>query len=557
MRWTRYLAALLLMVSIARGQDALRVGVAGHAFDHLGAISEQAPAAAANGATIIYASGVGGLGYDGLPQADQFARATAAASAYVKQSKAAGIQLAIGYVCATSIVKIDSFDRNWPAELRAKLTSAPSTWLQQDRDGKPLASWYGGDYRPACMNNPDWRTYEKFIVRAQLESGHDGIFFDNPTVHPQGCYCEYCMAKFGQFIDTNGSPHELRKLAIDRPKDFMRFRGTTASDFMAEMRAYARTIKPDALITCNNSLNSADAFFSQCRTYGYNIFEMSKIEDLVIVEDMESQPRTRADGSTVEYGPAYQMLRAIAHGKPLVAVTLADGDYHTPANLMRLATAEAAAHGASYLSWPTWPAEQRDKMIAAVRPEADLLREHADLLNDTKPCVDALLVLPFQRWVDSADCPELGTARALAAANVQFEVVCEEDLEKATAEHPKATVIRSGDGDPLLKLKKRVIAVEKQPRLRAIVRQKDAITIVHLLNLDVRKASSFEDKVSPAANVEIRLRCDREVKSVEALTADKDATGGVVAFKVDREGDVAIVHLTVPLVSVSTMLILK
>jgi len=37
------------------------------------------------------------------------------------------------------------------------------------------------------MNHPDWRTYERFMVRQQLESGCDGIFFDNPTVHPQGC----------------------------------------------------------------------------------------------------------------------------------------------------------------------------------------------------------------------------------------------------------------------------------------------------------------------------------------------------------------------------------
>src|SRR5206468_9215682 len=121
------------------------------------------------------------------------------------------------YVCATSIVKLESFDRNWTADFRAQFSSAPGNLLQQDRDGKPMASWYGGDYRPACMNNPNWRAYEKFIVRQQLEAGHDGIFFDNPTVHPQGCYCEYCMMKFSRFLNGESVKLDLaalRKLAV-------------------------------------------------------------------------------------------------------------------------------------------------------------------------------------------------------------------------------------------------------------------------------------------------------------------------------------------------------
>ena len=53
------------------------------------------------------------------------------------------------------------------------------------------------------MNNPDWRNYEEFMVRQQLETGHDGIFFDNPTVHPQGCYCPHCMERFDAFPASN------------------------------------------------------------------------------------------------------------------------------------------------------------------------------------------------------------------------------------------------------------------------------------------------------------------------------------------------------------------
>ncbi len=220
-------------------------------------------------------------------------------------------------------MKLDRFDTNWTSEFRAQFSTPPAAWLQQGADGKELPSWYGGDYRSACMNNPDWRTYEKAVVRLQIESGHDGIFFDNPTTHPQGCYCKYCMLKFRRLLSDEGVadlPAEnevdaLRKLAGARSRDFLRVRAATASDFMAELRAYARSINPTALITCNNSLNAPEVLFSQCRTYGYDIHAMSRVEDLVVVEDMVSQPRTLAGGQTVEYGPSYELLRAIAHGK--------------------------------------------------------------------------------------------------------------------------------------------------------------------------------------------------------------------------------------------------
>src|SRR5439155_5640070 len=201
----------------------LQVGIAGHAFDHLGSIGGQAEAAAASGANILYVTGLGAFGYQGLPSAEEFIEQRQKAEAYLRNAKRSGIRLAIGYVCATSIVKLETFDKNWPAELRAQLHSPPSDWRQQDRSGHPLPSWYGGDYQPACMNNPDWRAYEKFIVRQQLEAGCDGIFFDNPTVHPQGCYCPHCMEKFAQFLKREGSTGDLaalRDLAVAHSSAF-------------------------------------------------------------------------------------------------------------------------------------------------------------------------------------------------------------------------------------------------------------------------------------------------------------------------------------------------
>src|SRR5262245_55546012 len=148
---------LLGVVATAETPPQLRLGRAGHAFDHLGNIGEQAEAAAASGSTIIYATGLGSAGYFGLPPQSEFKSLSEKVSAYNRAAKSRGIELSMGYLCATSIVKLDTFDKNWTPEFRAQFETRPAEWRQQYRNGKPLASWYGGDYQPACMNNPDWR----------------------------------------------------------------------------------------------------------------------------------------------------------------------------------------------------------------------------------------------------------------------------------------------------------------------------------------------------------------------------------------------------------------
>ena len=591
-----YLDDLQYSAAAPKELRELRVGIAGHAFDHLGGIGDQAEAAVASGANIIYPGGLGALSYEGLPKAEGLEIARAKASDYLRHAKAGGVKLAIAYVCSTSIVKLATFDQNWSKELCAQFATPPAQWLQQDREGRPLPSWYGGDYLPACKNNPDWRTYEKFMVKLQLTLGNDGIFFDNPTVHPQGCYCEHCLKKFAGFLANEGTTIELpandrtlflRQLATTRARDFLRFRATIARDFLTEMRSYARTIKPDALVTCNNSLNTSDALFSQSRTLGYNIYEMSKAEDFVVVEDMATQPRVLPDGSVAEYGPTYEMLHAISHGKPVVACTLAEGDYHTAPNLVRLAMAEAAAHRASYLAWPTWPENVRQRMASTIRPQADFLRENASLLNETTPAAEALLFLPFRRWVDTADCQPQKIASALSRANVQFEVVCEDDLAARLHAKPRTVLLaesqsvflpsenatldqfkRDGGkvvwtaGDNWLTeyqsvAGKPAVAVQAPATIRAVVCDQPRKRIVHLLNLNVQRLSSFEDTVNPAADVRLQIRVPFAPQSVKAISADPDATHGPVKFTVVREGNEDSLDVTIPSLVISTILVIE
>ena len=576
---------------------ALRVGRAGHAFDHLGAFGNQAEAAAASGATIIYASGVGGLGYEGLPPAAALSAVCTGISDYNRQAKKHGIELSIGYICATSIVKLDTFDKNWSADFRARFKTPPAEWRQQDRQGRPLASWYGGDYQPACMNNPDWRAYEEFIVETQLKTGHDGIFFDNPTVHPQGCYCPHCMEKFATFLqdsevapvpsapDSPGRTEEIRKLADAHPKEFLRFRCTIARDFLAHVRTLARTINPAALITCNNSLNLPQVFYSQCRGMAYNIEEMSKTEDLVVVEDMATQPRIEANGQTVEYGPMYKQLHAISHGKPVVACTIVGGDYHTAPNLVRLAMAEAAAHNASYLSWPTWPEDQRERMIATIRPQADFLREWEELLNDASPRADVVLFAPFRRWLETDQCVATKLAAALTRANIQYRVDSDDDYDPTKAgtsgfvlliesrsilspnelasvesfERAGGHVVAADGADWLtavLQSIKPSVEVEGPPAVRVLVRDQPKRSIIHLYNLNAERLSSFDDRVIPAADITLKVRVPfKEVRSLTIQTADRDGADGDLAFSTEPTETGTVLKFTVPRLNISALVV--
>jgi hypothetical protein len=496
-------------------------------------------------------------------------------------------------------VKLDTFDKNWTDEFRAQFKTKPAEWRQQDRQGKALVSWYGGDYQPACMSNPDWRAYQRAMVRQSLETGHDGIFFDNPTVHPQGCYCDHCMHKFEPLIaaELRNAPEyqtglsltqATRQYAISHPKDFLRFRSTIARDFLDDIRRYARTIKPNALITCNNSLNAPSVFYSQCRTHGYNIHEMSKVEDFVVVEDQNTQPRTEANGQTIEYGPTYKQLHAISHGKPVVAVTIAGTDYHTAPNLMRLAMAEAVANNASYLSWPTWPAEQRERMIKGVRPQVDFLRRNEELFNAAPLRADVVLFLPFRRWVDTDHCVASNIAAALTKANVQFRVVCEDNFDLSPvdgrlpvpvlesqqaltwAEQPALKTFEKAAGHVVTAdkpdwlqsvqklIKKPSVEIKGPATIRAVVHDQPNRTIVHLYNLNIQRLSSFEDKVTPATNVQIRVTVPFEkVRSVKMESADEKAARATTKYNVSKAPGPKSVDVMIADLAISALVVIE
>jgi hypothetical protein len=584
-------ALLFLLVSTARGEtpEALRLGLTQYAFDHTGSLSNLAPLCRACGSTAIFTGSIGALGYQGMPGTEALEAACREEREYLGDAAANGMRLRIGYVCATSIVHLTDFDRHWTPEFRGQFHTAPAQWLQLDRQGRVLPSWYSAPYEPACMNNPDWRRYEKNVVRLQLASGCNAIFFDNPTVHPQGCYCAFCMAKFAKALGARWTGDKslvgMREWAASHPAAFREFRCGIAADFLAEMRRYARSIDRHALVTCNNSLNAPDALFSQCRSMGYDIQTTSAAEDFITIEDMQTQARRLADGRTIEYGPMYHVLHAIDHGKPIVATTLAEGDYHVAPHLARLGLAEAAANDAAWLLWPTWRPADASRMAAEVWPEADFLRRQERLLNGTTARSDVLVFLDFQRWRGTDRCAMAEAAAQLSQVNIQYAVCSEDNLAQAVkgagagwllvesaallnpAQKRAVASFQRGGGRVLAldeagwleqlrrSLDKPSIAVEGSTRVRAVVRDQPGRTIVHLYNLDIERLSSFEDRVRPSPPLAVTLRVPfRRVRKVHWLTADGGGEASL-EFSAAREGNGLVLRFTCPPVNISSLLV--
>jgi hypothetical protein len=249
--------------------------------------------------------------------------------------------------------------------------------------------------------------------------------------------------------------------------------------------------------------------------------------------------------------------------------------------------AEAAANGASYLSWPTWPENQRQRMIDGIRPQANLLRQHESLLNDAAFRADVVLFLPFRRWVEVEQCAVSGLAAALSAANLQYEVVSEDGFELlAKNDRPPVLLVESfavltpsektaidefeqnggrvvaADNIGWLKLLQESVdsqslKLQAPPTVRAVVRDQPNRTIVHLLNLNVQRLSSFEDKVTHASEIELTVRVPfTTVRDVTIFTADEHGTSGPAKFTTRQEGDDIFVEFTVPRLDVSAIIVI-
>jgi hypothetical protein len=226
-------------------------------------------------------------------------------------------------------------------------------------------------------------------------------------------------------------------------------------------------------------------------------------------------------------------------------------------------------------------------MIAAVRPQADFLRQHDELLNDAPFRADVALYLPFKRWVKTDQCAARALAAVLTKENVQYRVVSEDDLESfveskspppllveslavftsneqqalAKINHDGREVIAADKPDWLRQLRQRIpkpaIKLTNAPNVRAVVHEQHGRMIVHLYNLNVRRLSSFEDKVTPVTDIGISVAVPANIRSVRVLTADEKATSGPLKFTADGAANGAVIETRIPRLDIHSIVVIE
>jgi hypothetical protein len=226
-------------------------------------------------------------------------------------------------------------------------------------------------------------------------------------------------------------------------------------------------------------------------------------------------------------------------------------------------------------------------MIDAVRPEVDMLGRQLLAFNSASPRRDVVLFLPCRGWLDSDVCKASALAAELSQANLQYEVLCEDDFrlprlqgarvslvegvsvlnaeEKAIVKEfcqGGGAVIAADNKDWMRQIKQHVgtpaVTVQAPATVRAVVRDQPRRTLVHLLNLNVVRRSSYEDEVHRAENVRLTVRVPFSSGcTVRAITADAEGTSGDLPTEFHHESDANAVAFTIPRLIVAAVLVIE
>jgi hypothetical protein len=236
-----------------------------------------------------------------------------------------------------------------------------AAWVQRDPLGQPR-TWGGAYYRWApCLLNQDFRTYMKRVIRVGLEEvGLDGIHFDNCYAQP--CYCDTCEEAFrawltahypspskrfglASFAHVRQPPERRSPSSINDPliQAWVRFRCESLADYLAELREYARSVRPDVIMSGNpaypRSLHAAHDLSVWAPLIGKHL-------DLLFAENGQS-PGMDSD-ALISQVRAYKHAAAV--GYRVISTTWQRGRENSSglpetAEAIGLQVAEAAANG--------------------------------------------------------------------------------------------------------------------------------------------------------------------------------------------------------------------
>lgn len=222
------------------------------------------------------------------------------------------------------------------------------SWAVHTYDG--LTVHYGGQQTfrwIVCFNSPGWRARMKRIIEKAIKVvGTDLLHFDNLAVWPEpdSCHCPACQEAFRAFLsrrypdacsqkrrfgftgfDTFRAPNFYMRFnppwSVDRVEnplmqEWIAFRQHTVTDYIAEMAAYARSLKPDI---CIDSNGQSIFGFNQALVHGIDQEAQAGHVDFVHDENPDLRPDDdpeATDPSSASYRSALFYRRL---GKPCVS----------------------------------------------------------------------------------------------------------------------------------------------------------------------------------------------------------------------------------------------
>lgn len=270
-----------------------------------------------------------------------------------------------------------------------------------DIDGEGIMfEWEGLPWQ--CTNNPIWREFLLEVAKRSIDCGVDGVHIDewlgtySAAQEAGGCFCEYCMQGFREYLREKYSTEELESFGIEDIDnfdygDFIREQGTEAlqPDFLDYQMASIREF-------WHESISEIRAY---AREKGKDVFSVSANVPDLMANWMPIQDEINYLFSEYTYDyppkgrsvPTFKLVRSL--GKPLVvepqtsnAALLQRSDLAT---LMKIYTAEAySARGFLMVPYD----------IPAMTPEgwewynADIeeLSPYYDFIHNNEPCYDNL-----------------------------------------------------------------------------------------------------------------------------------------------------------------------
>jgi hypothetical protein len=102
------------------------------------------------------------------------------------------------------------------------------------------------------------------------------------------------------------------------------------------------------------------------------------------------------------------------------------------------------------------------------------------------------------------------------------------------------------------------LSLDAPKTVRAVVGDRDGVTIIWLYNLNIARLSSYEDRVIPAKGLDISVRVPfKEVASVTSSTADEAGAAGPLKFDTAVKKDGMRARIAVPQLDIATIITIQ